>query len=302
MKRRATADFYLGVEGGGAACRARLQAAGGTILGEGAGGPANVRLGQELAWRNILSAIDAAVDASGLGRDVLKQTAAGLGLAGYLKPSDFAPGLAKALHLQSLHVSSDAHTACLGAFGGEDGAIQIIGTGSSGYAIIDGIGQSRGGWGFALKERASAASLGRDALCAALEASDGMGVATPFTRAIIAEFGTTTDIVDWSDTARPKDYAALTPLVFRYARLRDPAALALVRHLAAECGGYVTALVRLGAPGVCLLGGLASQIRPWLQPHVVEHLASPKADALAGALLMARQAQPASALQGIPAE
>jgi glucosamine kinase len=37
--------FYLGVDGGGSGCRARLEDAGGNVLGSGASGPATTRLG-----------------------------------------------------------------------------------------------------------------------------------------------------------------------------------------------------------------------------------------------------------------
>ncbi|MDE1150555.1 MAG: BadF/BadG/BcrA/BcrD ATPase family protein [Azospirillaceae bacterium] len=74
--------YFLGIDGGGTKCRARLRDARGALLGEGLGGPANIRLGLDLAWGSILDAADGALAQAGLDRDALDQTHAGLGLAG----------------------------------------------------------------------------------------------------------------------------------------------------------------------------------------------------------------------------
>ena len=282
-------QFYLGVDGGGTHCRVRLESHDGELISEGIGGPANVRLGQALAWTNIMSAMDAALQTAGLDRDILKATAVGLGLAGFLKPEDCDYQETHAAQFRSLRISSDCHTACLGAFGGKDGGIQIAGTGSSGYVILGGVGSLRGGWGFALAEKASGAALGRDAIRAALEAHDGLLEASPLTDAIMRRFRAPVNAVDWSESASPRDYADMAPQVFRYAEQQDPVAISLVRQVANDCSRYIADLTRLGAPRVCLLGGLAAQLTHWLPAHIVASLAVPEADALAGALLLARQ-------------
>ncbi len=281
--------IYVGVDGGGTRCRVRVCDAEGRVLAETTGGAANVRLGQDFAWANISAAIDAALRDAGLSRAILKQASAGFGLAGVLKAEDCAGIVAHVDTFAALKVSSDAHAACLGAFGGEDGAIQIIGTGASSYAIIDGSGHPRGGWGFRLAERASGASLGRDALLASLQAHDGFAIQTPFTRATIEGFGTPVDIVDWSEKASPADFAALAPSVFQFADAGDPAALSLVDRLVFDCALYIDGLIALGAPQVCLLGGLAPLVRPRLPGRLAPYMTEPKGDPLDGALLLARQ-------------
>jgi len=289
--RDLTRQVYIGVDGGGTGCRVRIQDGSGTILAEATGGPANVRLGQDLVWRNISATIDTALQIAGLPRNILKDAAAGFGLAGVLRPEDCSDIAARAEDFASLKISSDAHTACLGAFGGEDGAIQIIGTGNSSYAIIGGVGVPRGGWGFVLAERASGAALGRDALLAALQAHDGFAAQSPFTRALIERFGTPIDIVDWSEKATPGDFAALAPMVFAFVDAGDAVAISLASRLAVDCAVYIDGLVALGAPAICLLGGLAARIRPLLPARVVPYIAEARGDALSGALLLARQGQ-----------
>lgn len=283
-------NYYIGIDGGGTRCRARLQDDHGHTLGQGESGPANIRLGLDVAWGNIMAAIDAALTAAGLTRDILPRTSLGLGLAGIVTPDDCTRTTAAApVEFGQVTAAADCHVACLGAFAGEDGAIQIAGTGSSGYAIVSGRGYPVGGWGFLLSEKGSAAALGRDAIRAALEANDGLAQRTLLTEALIARFGTPSDIIDWSEHARPVDYGALSPFVFDHARQGDEVATRLVRQLAADIDHYIAHLVSVGAPRICLVGGLAPHISPWLSDATHARLIAPRMDVLDGAILMARQ-------------
>ncbi|TIT28386.1 MAG: N-acetylglucosamine kinase, partial [Mesorhizobium sp.] len=45
--------FFLGVDGGGTGCRARIEDEAGTVLGQGLSGPATTRLGIEPAWSSV---------------------------------------------------------------------------------------------------------------------------------------------------------------------------------------------------------------------------------------------------------
>jgi len=289
MKDIPCPNYYLGIDGGGTRCRARLQDDSSRTIGEDESGPANIRLGLDVAWASIMTAIDRALSAAGLSRDILAQTALGLGLTGVVtsddckRTTDAAPA-----EFGLICAAADYHVACLGAFGGEDGAIQIAGTGSSGYAIVGGKGYPVGGWGFVLSEKGSAAALGRDAIRAALEAHDKLALQTAFTEAVIRRFGTPADIIDWSEKARAGDYGALSPLAFDYACKGDAVAIPLVKQVAADIDHFVAHLIGLGAPKVCLVGGLASHILAWLSETTRKRLVEPKMDILNGAILMAR--------------
>jgi len=50
---------YLGIDGGGSRCRARIEDGNGRLLGEGISGPATTRIGVEKAWRSIMEAYGA---------------------------------------------------------------------------------------------------------------------------------------------------------------------------------------------------------------------------------------------------
>src|SRR5258707_2005456 len=76
------ARFYIGVDGGGTSCRARIEDAEGRVLGQGAAGPAATRIGADRSMQAVRTAsIAAAIDA-GLRPAALAHTSAGGGLAG----------------------------------------------------------------------------------------------------------------------------------------------------------------------------------------------------------------------------
>ena len=74
--------LYLGVDGGGTRCRARIEDKHGIVLGEGGSGPATMRLGLDKAWRSIMRACEAAAEQAGLAREEFSSLHAGIGLAG----------------------------------------------------------------------------------------------------------------------------------------------------------------------------------------------------------------------------
>ena len=138
--------LFIGVDGGGTNCRARIRDEAGELLGEGSGGPANARLG-ERAFAAVLSACRAAAEAAGLGEGDLARAHAGLGLAGVAQPVDRDFILAQPHPFASLVLDTDAYVAWLGAFEGADGAILILGTGSCGLAVVGGKRFNVSGWG-----------------------------------------------------------------------------------------------------------------------------------------------------------
>ena len=285
--------LFLGVDGGGTGCRARLVDAAGTVLGEGKAGAANIRLGLDASWGQILRATDQALGEAGLDRTALPRIHAGLGLAGITGPIDVARVVDSAPPFTGVAAETDAHTACLGAFGGRDGAILILGTGSAGYAIVDGRSHPIGGWGFEISDDGSGAQLGREALRAAVRAYDGLGPASDFTVAIMARLGGhPPDVVAWVNGAKPGDYGSMAPLAIEFARRGDPVAVALVRHAVAHVDNFIRRLIELGAGRVALMGGLGPVLETWLDDTARSVLAAPEGDAMDGAVLLARRRTP----------
>lgn len=282
--------LYLGIDGGGTACRARLADEGGRVLGEGLAGSSNLTLGLDTAIASIRDASEQAFVTAGIPPDQLKTVHAAYGLAGANVPS-LAAAIAALPHaFASLAVVSDAVTACLGAHGGEDGAILILGTGSQGLAFVDGRATAIGGWGFALSDQGSGAILGREAIRAAVLALDGLAPRSALTDAVMARHGgRASDAVLWAKTATPRDYGALSPLVFDHAAAGDPVAARLMKAALADVVAMLDRLRALGAGRVALMGGLARPYRALLPKRFAAILVDPRGDAGDGAIALARR-------------
>jgi len=282
--------LFLGIDGGGTQCRARIRDHAGRRIGEGKGGPANIRLGAATAMQSILTAARAALAEAGLGEGDLSRLHAGLGLAGAAQTSARERLAAEPNPFASVAIETDAYVACLGATQGADGAILIIGTGSCGYAILGGERHSVGGWGAVVSDGGSGAVIGRDGIRRAVLAFDGLGEASALTDALLAEFGGHPEaIVDWADQAKPADFGRFAPLILAHAERGDPVARVIIGEAAAAIDAIARRLVELGAARIAPIGGLAEPLRPWLAPDVQALLVPAASDALDGAILMARR-------------
>jgi glucosamine kinase len=287
-------SMWLGIDGGGTRCRARLVDRDGAILGEGVAGPATLTLGVDIAVAAIRAAARGAFDQAGLGHsELMARARAGLGLAGANLPS-LADAVRKIpFGFGSVVVASDALAACLGAHGGRDGAILILGTGSHGLAIVNGRVTTVGGWGFALSDDASGATLGRSAVRSAIAARDALGPRSALTERIMDGFGyDPTAAAIWAMTAEPRDYGAFAPLVFELGASGDEVAAAILRDAAARVDAMLGRLAAVGATRIALMGGLARPYGPWLEAGSRRLLVEPAGDAMDGAILMARGEMP----------
>jgi glucosamine kinase len=285
----AAGELFLGVDGGGTQCRARLAAQGGGILGEGVAGPANIRLGVEASLAAVLDASRQCFAEAGLGEAALGWTVACLALAGATEPTELAAARSRRLPFRRVVISTDAHAACVGAHRGRDGGVVIAGTGSVGWAILRGEQYRVGGWGAQLSDEGSGAWLGREAMRRVLWAHDGRIAWTGLLTRLFEEFGHDPHaIVRWAATAKPADFGRLAPVVVEHSARNDRSAIELMRQAAQQVDSLAMRLVSLGAERIALVGGLAPHIEPRLGRETRRHLVTPEGDALAGALQLAR--------------
>ncbi|MBB4017856.1 glucosamine kinase [Chelatococcus caeni] len=283
--------FLLGVDGGGTQCRLRLRSGDGTLVGEASGGPSNIRFDPETVARSILAGCYAILDRAGLPRETTSLIHAGFGLAGAAQTSAREQFLASRMPFRSISLDTDAYAAWLGAFGGENGAILIVGTGSCGLSIVNGERTYVGGWGAEISDEGSGLAIGREAIRRALWAYDGRAAMTALAETLLDGFGRNPEmIIDWARSARPADFARLAPLVFDYASQRDALAVSLVEAAARDVARIAERLLGAGAPRLCLMGGVAGALQPWLPPYVTDRVVPAAADATEGAILMACQA------------
>lgn len=280
--------YFLGVDAGGSHSRSRLNNAAGAIIGAGEAGPANARIGLDRLKAVILDVAGKAFADAGLDVSAMQLTRAGLGIAGISRPGLRAALKGLDLPFAATRFETDAAIANLGAHGGEDGAILILGTGSVGHIRVGGVDTTIGGYGFPISDEGSGAALGLSAMRHALRALDGRTRATPLSRAVSAQFGDdTTRAIAWMDQATPKDYAALAPMVLDFAERDDAIARSIVEEAVRHVERFIETIFEKGAPRCALCGGLATRMRPWLRERTTDRLCEPRGDALDGALLLA---------------
>ena len=283
------AAYFLGVDGGGSRCRARIRNRDGALLAESIGGSANIYQDFEGALQNIMTVAAKAAKLAGLRTEDLH---AGFGLAGLVTSKSSEPIMAAHLPFASVTAGNDAYAACLGAFGGEDGGIVIAGTGSIGFALIGDQQHMVGGWGFALGDHGSGAWVGHHAVRRAALAIDGLLQPTPLIDAVLIKVGHTRfELSRWSEQATPKDYGRMAPLVFDSASKGDVVGMTIVIEGAQAISNLARALLSRGARHVCLLGGLKDVYPPYLDADVKRALTEPLADAVDGAIMIARRSQ-----------
>ncbi len=288
--------LLLGVDGGGTRCRARLCRLSGAILGEGEAGPANIRFGIEEGLGAVLKATAQCLRKAGLSLGDCAIFAC-LAMAGASDPATLSELESHKHPFRAAIFTTDSHAACAGAHGGKDGGIVIVGTGSIGEAVIGRRHYRVGGWGFPVSDEGSGAWLGCELARRVLWAHDGRIPWTDLLRRAFEHFASDPHaIVRWMGSARPKDFATLAPLVVEHALADDLAGCELMCLAANHIEILIKGLIAMGAPRVALSGGLAAKIEPWLSERTRRGLVRPEADALAGAVGLARAAALSQAL------
>src|SRR5215510_13655773 len=285
----AKGTMYLGIDGGGSRCRARIEDESGRLLGEASSGPATTRIGVDKAWRSIMEATETAAVQAGLASEGFLRMRAGIGLAG-LGRRGAEEALKKIAHpFASVTFISDGMAACLGAHSGADGAIVVAGTGSVGVGLIGGREIRLAGYGFPVSDEGSGADIGLQVVRLALRAADRRFEMTPLLAEVLSAFDHDPyQAVAWSEEARATDYAAFAPIVLRHANQGDPVGRRIVERAADAIGDLLDLFLARGIERLSLVGGLAEVMTPWLTPDLRARLRRPDADAAAGALLVAR--------------
>lgn len=279
-------EYYCGVDGGGTSCRARIVDNHGVVRGQAQTGSANILLGVTLAMTSVQNAISLAAEQAGIHD--LSQLCVGLALAGAEQKNAWHDFMALPHPYQRLTLNTDGYGACMGAFSGENGAIVIAGTGSVGIYLENGHQHVVGGHEFPISDQGSGAVMGLRLIQQTVLAFDGLRPSTPLSAHVLAHFDQSIDtIVNWSKTAKPCDYGQFTPKIIEFAMQHDPLAITLLRQTAQDIERLIHGLHQKGATQIALMGGIGERIVPWLSPPAQALLVTPKADAIAGAILMA---------------
>ncbi|NIY81716.1 N-acetylglucosamine kinase [Vibrio hepatarius] len=280
--------YYVGIDGGGTSCRARIRDEQGNFIGEAKSGSANIMLGAEIAMESILDSITQAAQQGGLSEKQFAKMHVGLALAGAEHKSSWQKFMALSHPFASIVLNTDAYGACVGAHNGDDGAIMIAGTGSCGIYLQGSEQHIVGGREFPISDQGGGAVMGLRLIQQVLLAEDGIGEKTALAEHVMAHFDNDVDqIVEWSKTALPRDYGQFSPAIFKHAEQGDSLAIAMLKQTAADVEMFLVALNRKGATRICLMGSIAERIKAWLSPPVQSWVVTPQFDAIEGALMFA---------------
>lgn len=282
--------LFIGIDGGGTKCRACVFSADNKVLGSGLGGPANPFQGEEQAKLAILQSVEIALTNANLPSSAMGDLIVGAGLAGVNLPSVFESMNTWQHPFKKMYLTTDLHTACLGAHEGAEGAVIIAGTGSCGYALVNGHATMLGGHGFPFGDIGSGAWLGLAALKAVLLASDELGPRTTLSDLLGEHLHAEgVMLVDKMGAASPSDYAQLARFVIAAAEQEDDVAIAIMHEGAAYLSALAEKLWAAGAQRMAFIGGLAESLTPWLTPSVAARLVQPIHQPEFGALYFAQQ-------------
>jgi glucosamine kinase len=279
-------EYWVGVDGGGTHTRARIRDRSGTLLGEGRAAGSNLELGIPYAHANVLAAITSARLAAGLGIECEQQMGVGLALASAELADCYHALLAMPFPFASVRLTSDAFGACLGAFGGREGAILIAGTGSAGLVYQEGQIRTCSGRGFPISDIGSGAWLGLRAIQQSLLCHDGILPPSTLAVRLLDRFKRDqAEVVRWAARAIPADYGHFAPWVFDAASDGDELAIQLLDETCEQLRILLEGMTQLGARQIALLGGIGTRLAPRLGQL---NLIPPQADALDGAILFAQ--------------
>ncbi|TAN12650.1 MAG: N-acetylglucosamine kinase [Rhizobiaceae bacterium] len=289
-RRIARLDHLIAIDGGGTGCRALVATMGGVVLGRGASGSANLMTDPEGTCRSVVEAVEAAFADAGLPAGAMRRSGAFLGLAG-ANVSRSGERLKAMLPFSDCVVVTDSVIAMEGALGPADGVVAILGTGSVFVARSAGEVRSIGGWGFVLSDLGSGARLGRALLQEVLLAYDRVHRPSALTDEVLTRFGNEPgELVAFARTAAPRDFGTFAPLLFSFADRGDPVATRVLDEAVKSIGEALDTVKPKHCERICLLGGLAPLYAKRLESRFQHLLKPPLADALQGALALARKA------------
>lgn len=281
-------NFIIGIDGGGTGCRVALGTVANGVIAHAEGGAANVVSDPELAIKNVIETVEVAAKKVAIGSDQLNHATVHLGLAGVMTAKE-AQMVVSALPYQNVTVTDDRATALNAAFGGRDGFLLSVGTGTIAVGIKGGECRNAGGWGFHVGDQASGSWLGLKSLRQVLLCHDGIAQHTELTRTLFAKFGNKpAEIVAFSMSAKPGDYGKFAPEVIRSATAGDPIGRQIVSKGASYLMQCLAALQFEAGDRLCLTGGVGPHYASYLPDDVAAGLVPSQGSSLDGAFALAK--------------
>lgn len=243
--------YFLGVDGGASKTAALVVDEHGKQLGRGlAGGSNHLRVGIEVATRNVERAVNKALVEAGIA--IRNVEYAYCGIAGSDHP-EHRQQVIESLQIffprGNFIVDTDARVALTGAVGFGPGIVIISGTGSVAFGRNQNGEESRsGGWGPTLGDEGSGYWIAREGLSAIVRAHDGRGYATSMTTLLCDEYGmcNADDLPRfvYAATTHADDIARYGKLVIEAAQNGDDVAREILNRGGSELAECVLAIAR----------------------------------------------------------
>jgi glucosamine kinase len=284
-------QLYLGVDGGGSKCRVIIFSDDQGQLAEATSGPANVLRGVDNAIANILQATDEALQQLNLPESYKSELIAGIGLAGLNLDSCMAEIKLWQHPFKQAFFTSDLHIACIGAHKGQDGAVMIVGTGSSALISYGGHIDEFGGHGFPIGDSGSGAWLGLRAIEHTLLVMDGVEQETGLSKKIESIFSVARaiDLAQVVAHFVPADFAKLAPAVMELANHGDEQALYYVSQGARYLSRIAMRMLEKNSVNLAMIGGLSPLMVKFFDPEIQQRIIAAELPPEIGAVLFAKQ-------------
>ena len=285
-------NIFIGVDGGATKTHVIVVDDGNNLLGEALGGPSVIRFDTSAAWQEILKTLDSALKTTSIRLDDEKYCFhAGMGITGCEIKESHEKFVNTKHPFHNLLVLQDSYTACIGAHGGQDGAIVIIGTGVVGIAQSNDKIFQVSGWGFPHDDKGSGAWFGLKAVSLTMQHYDGrFKENSELFNLVLEKFDNDfSKLVTWANNARPTHFASIAPLVIKLAEKKDKVALDLLKRAAKHVDEVGLCLLEKASRDkkipCALFGGISGLMENYLSPEFRSYLVKPKYNAAMGAVL-----------------
>ena len=254
--------YFLGIDGGGTKTTFALADKDGNILTKTVLGPSNpFDIGFDGCMAVLADGINL-VTANIHKRKIA--VFAGIAGCGTRETKERVKAFVSNFGFLTAEVDSDAQNIMAGGLGNDDGAIVIMGTGSSCFVKYDGKAERIGGLGYLLDHGGSGYDLGNAAIVAACKFEDGRGEYTVLVDKIKSHLKVdklTENLRAYYNMGK-SGIAALAPLVIEAYDEGDPVAISIIDSNAAHVAELAAAAIqRLRAaekpnPKIVFVGGL----------------------------------------------
>lgn len=294
--------LFAGIDAGQSGTVAIIGDESGRVLGRGEGGPAD-EIGQDASSTRLRDALRTAYEAAAAQARLPKDARCARIVAGISGYEGRVYGRAPELPCDELELLHDVIIAHAGAFEGGPGVAVIAGTGSVAYGTNEnGKSVTVGGWGYLFGDEGSAFWLARRAVEDAIRDEDG-GKENTVAPLLLAYFKKTSlhQVVRafYAGEISRAQFAGFARETIEAAD-SDASAMRYVQQAAqalADLALRTMARTGMRAGPLAFLGGMTKSaiVRDAIAQAVTEvapdaQLVSPRADAVTGALLLARKA------------